>query len=222
MGSTNGGHSCKGSRRARRQLGLDVAITIEGNLIKLSHDPGRKVRLSLPAHVTGTALFGGHSDQYRYRLFRRWGTQRRVMFVMMNPSTADPLVDDPTVAKCRRLAVKWGYGSMYVGNIFAYRATDQGRLAEVEDPIGPDNDRHLLRMAADSTKVIFAYGQPKHRHLRDRGLEVVKLLACVRVPACMYCVCRRTVRHAIRFICPKHCGRSCGSHKASDMPWIRL
>jgi hypothetical protein len=167
----------KCSRRARRQLWLDVDITIEGNLIKLSHDPGGKVRLSLPAHVTGTAVFGGHSDQYRYRLFRRWGTQRRVMFVMMNPSTADPLVDDPTVAKCRRLAVKWGYGSMYVGNIFAYRATDQRRLAEVEDPIGPDNDRHLLHMAADSTKVIFAYGQPKHRHLRDRGLEVVKLLS---------------------------------------------
>jgi hypothetical protein len=61
--------------------------------------------------------------------------------------------------------------------IFAYRATDQGRSAEVEDPIGPDNDKHLLRMAADSTKVIFAYGQPKHRHLRDRGLEVVKLLS---------------------------------------------
>jgi hypothetical protein len=100
-------------------------------LSKLSHNPGGKVSIRLSAHVTGAAIFSGHSDQYRHRLFRSWGTQLRVMFVLMNPSTADPLVDDPTVAKCRRLAVKWGYGSMYVGNTFAYRATDQGRLTEV-------------------------------------------------------------------------------------------
>jgi hypothetical protein len=146
-------------------------------LSKLSHNPGGKVSIRLPAHVTGAAIFGGHSDQYRYRLFRSWGTQLRVMFVLMNPSTADPLVDDPTVAKCRRLAVKWGYGSMYVGNTFAYRATDQGRLTEVEDPTGPDNDQHLLEMAMDSAKVIFAYGQPKQRRLKDRGPAVVKLLS---------------------------------------------
>jgi hypothetical protein len=34
---------------------------------------------------------------------------------------------------------------MYVGNTFAYRATDQSRLAEVDDPIGPNNDGHLLK-----------------------------------------------------------------------------
>jgi hypothetical protein len=105
------------------------------------------------------------------------------MFVLMNPSTADPLVDDPTVAKCRRLAVKWGYGRMHVGNTFAYRATDQGRLTEVEDPTGPDNDQHLLEMAMDSAKVIFAYGQPKHRRLKDRGPAVVKLFGKTIEPA---------------------------------------
>ena len=95
---------------------------------------------------------------------------------MMNPSTADPSADDPTVAKCRRFAVKWGYGGMYVGNTFAYRATDQSRLAQIPDPIGPDNDRHLLAMAADSALVVFAYGQPKHRTLRARGPAVARLL----------------------------------------------
>jgi hypothetical protein len=66
---------------------------------------------------------------------------------------------------------------MYVGNTFAYRATDQGRLAQVEDPIGPDNDDHLLAMAGESATAIFAYGQPKHRRLKARGLAVVQLLA---------------------------------------------
>jgi hypothetical protein len=65
---------------------------------------------------------------------------------------------------------------MYVGNTFAYRATDQSRLAEVDDPIGPNNDGHLLKMAAESALVIFAYGKPKHRRLKDRGIEVMKLL----------------------------------------------
>jgi hypothetical protein len=141
-----------------------------------THDPGGKVSLLLPEHVKGSAVFGGLADEYRYRLARTWGTGQRVMFVMMNPSTADPLFDDPTVAKCRRFAVKWGYGSMYVGNTFAFRATDQSRLAEVDDPIGPDNDEHLLEMATDSARVIFAYGQPKHQRLKDRGIAVVRLL----------------------------------------------
>src|ERR1039457_244411 len=132
-----------------------------------SHDPGGLVRIPLPNHVKGAALFGGSANEYRYRLSRFWGAEPRVLFVMMNPSTADPSMDDPTVAKCRRFAVKWGYASMYVGNTFAYRATDKGRLAQVADPIGPDNDTHLLAMAAESAMVVFAYGQPGKRRLKD-------------------------------------------------------
>jgi hypothetical protein len=141
-----------------------------------THDPGGKVSIRLPDHVQGSAVFGAPANEYRYRLARAWGDGPRVMFVMMNPSTADPGADDPTVAKCRRFAVKWGYASMYVGNTFAYRATDQGRLAEVDDPIGPDNDAHLCAMALDSALLVFAYGQPKHRRLKERGPIVAHML----------------------------------------------
>jgi hypothetical protein len=161
------------------RVDLDMAeddIPSEEMPIKARHDPGGKVSIRLPDHVQGTALFGGIASEYRYRLTRTWGTGPRVMFVMMNPSTADPLVDDPTVAKCRRFALKWGYGSMYVGNTFAYRATDQSRLAEVDDPVGPENDDHLRGMAVESKLVIFAYGQPKHRKLKSRGIAVARLL----------------------------------------------
>ncbi len=92
-----------------------------------SHDPGGKVSILLPEHVQGSAIFGGTAHEYRYRLSRTWSSGRRVLFVMMNPSTADPSADDPTVAKCRRFAVKWGYGGMYVGNTFA--TARQTRLA---------------------------------------------------------------------------------------------
>lgn len=141
-----------------------------------SRDPGGKVRIALPGHVKGSAVFGGPANEYRYRLLRTWGDGPRVMFVMMNPSTADPEFDDPTVFKCRRLAVKWGYGSMYVGNTFAYRATYQDDLVAIDDPIGPDNDSHLLQMAVESVMVVFAYGQPKHRRLKERGIAVARAM----------------------------------------------
>jgi hypothetical protein len=151
-------------------------IPSEEMSIKGRHDPGGKVSIPLPDHVRGTGILGGITKEYRYRLGRTWELGPCVMFVMMNPSTADPLADNPTVAKCRRFATKWGYGSMYVGNTFAYRAADQARLAEVNDPIGPENDNHLLAMARESELVVFAYGQPKHRRLKDRGIAVARLL----------------------------------------------
>jgi hypothetical protein len=141
------------------------------------HDPGGKEHLPLPVGVKGTALFGGSQEQYRYRLSRVWDAKRpHALFVLMNPSTADPLFDDRTIAKCYRFAVAWGYGGIYVGNTFAYRCTDQGRLVEIADPIGPDNDVHLIAMAKTAAVVIFAYGKPKHRQLRSRGLTLARLL----------------------------------------------
>jgi len=142
----------------------------------MMHDPGGKVRIRLPEGIVGEAVFGGVASEYRYRLSRVWGAGPRILFVMMNPSTADPTCDDPSVAKCRRMAVRWGFGSMYVGNTFAYRATDQNMLATIDDPIGPDNDKHLCAMAAESARVIFAYGKPKTKSLKARGSAVAQML----------------------------------------------
>ena len=64
---------------------------------------------------------------------------------------------------------------MYVANTFAYRATDQKRLLEVADPVGPENDRYILRMAKASSLIVLAYGRP-HALLRARGLAVQALL----------------------------------------------
>lgn len=146
------------------------------------HSAGGKVSLALPMFVQGDAVFGGVNNEYRYRLSREWADGDRVLFVMMNPSTADPGHDDPTVAKCRRLAQKWGYGGLYVGNTFAYRCTDQGRLIHILDPVGPDNDRHLVEMAKDSSLVVFAYGRPNYVSLRRRGPYVARLLRTFATP----------------------------------------
>ena len=144
--------------------------------LAVQHDPGGKVRRSLALGVKGTALFGGDRKQYRYVLRRTWNNQLPAfMFLMMNPSTADISVDDPTVARCQVFARKWGGGSLYVTNTFAYRATDQRDLLAAPDPVGPENDRHILATARRVTRIIVAYGQP-HRALRQRGLDVCALL----------------------------------------------
>jgi hypothetical protein len=98
------------------------------------------------------------------------------MFIMMNPSTADLEVNDRSVAKCERFARRWDYGGIYVGNTFAYRATDKKRLRGIPDPVGPENEKHLIAMAKRAGIVIFAYGQPGDRRLQDLGQLLVKNL----------------------------------------------
>ena len=128
----------------------------------MSHNPGTGKLFPLPADVFDHgAVFGGTDNCYRYRLWRRWDIAREVvLFVMMNPSTANVDLDDRTVAKCGRYARAWGFGGLCVGNVFAYRCTDQKRLAETKDPVGPENDHHIIEMANMCAMVVLAYGKP--------------------------------------------------------------
>lgn len=139
------------------------------------HSAGGKTLIRVPAGIESRAKFDGPRQEYRYMLHRRWAEGKTCMFVMMNPSTATVEFDDPSVAKCRRYAMAWGYGAMYVGNTFGYRATDQKQLMEVDDPNGPGNDAWLVKMAKESDLIVFAYGKP-HKALRGRGPEVAKMI----------------------------------------------
>lgn len=97
--------------------------------------------------------------RYRYMLWRTWDRGLgNCGFVMLNPSTADAAEDDPTIRRCIGFARAWGFGSAYVANIFAFRATKPADLRAAKFPVGPENDRHLIMLATQCTRVVVAWG----------------------------------------------------------------
>src|ERR1700731_2978902 len=95
----------------------------------------------------------------RYLLRRTWDHDKpRALFVMLNPSTADAEVDDPTIRSCMRLAKQMGHGSFEVVNLFAWRATDPRELHTASDPVGPENDRVIEAAVNRCDIVICAWG----------------------------------------------------------------
>ncbi|MEO8241512.1 MAG: DUF1643 domain-containing protein [bacterium] len=113
-------------------------------------------------------------SRYRYALTRVWAAGPRVLFVMLNPSTATEVQNDPTVERCERRARALGYGSFAVANIFAFRATDPRVMRAEPDPVGPENDRTILNLAGQADRIICAWGS--HGSHLDRGQVMEKLL----------------------------------------------
>ena len=131
---------------------------------------------------TGTAVVDRHPDpRYRYRLTRDFGEgECRIAFVMLNPSTANHECNDKTVRKCIRLAQRWGYRTLEVGNLYARYATVPGELLNMDDPIGqPHNDEYLRSIATCCDKVVAAWGAQGSefdRNFKRRANDVVQLL----------------------------------------------
>jgi hypothetical protein len=96
---------------------------------------------------------------FRYELTREWDRDLPTIgFIMLNPSTADASNDDPTIKKCIKFAVRWGYGRLLVGNLYGYRATDPRALRSSVDPVGPENDVSLIRIITASEKIVCGWG----------------------------------------------------------------
>lgn len=99
---------------------------------------------------------------YRYELSRSWDSEKPyVMFIMLNPSTADASKDDPTIRRCINFAKSWDYGGIFVGNLYAYRTTHPKELKQIANPCGSENITHLISMARRSAIVVCAWGNNK-------------------------------------------------------------
>ena len=113
--------------------------------------------------------------RYRYTLRRQWDESKpSALFVMLNPSTATALLDDPTIRRCIGFAKAWGYGGLLVGNIFAMRSTDPDVLYDADDPVGPDNDAALAGLHSEAALTVAAWGV--HGKYLGRGNAVLRRL----------------------------------------------
>lgn len=141
--------------------------------------------------VSAIALFDGGlrkgatlSDcgTYRYQLWREWQPDApKAVFLMLNPSTADAMVDDPTIRKCVGFAKRWGMGGIIVVNLFAYRATDPTALAHLSTlvAVGPENSEQI-RGATHAGKLVCAWGATGgarvQKMVRERLIVVKRIL----------------------------------------------
>lgn len=136
-------------------------------------DLSQAEQLAIDTGMDYTSAVLSDCDTYRYELTRRWDDGPLLEFIMLNPSSADATVDDPTIRRCIGFAKKWGYGALVVRNLFALRATNPGALLSywvgsfaegnyrggadnLGPAIGPLNAEYLARDDADCT--IAAWG----------------------------------------------------------------
>ena len=124
--------------------------------------------------VNKNAIFSD-CRKYRYALSRTWnGKKKTILFIGLNPSTADEKIDDPTIRRCINYAQNWGYGSLLMVNLFAYRATLPSELKNVKNPIGNDNDLQIIELSKKADIAVAAWGN--EGTLLNRDKEVKKIL----------------------------------------------
>lgn len=117
--------------------------------------------------------------RYRYQLSRTARVDDgTVLFIGVNPSTADAAEDDQTVRKWKGFTARWGYGAFLVGNLFAWRARHVQFLETATDPVGPENDYHLTAMIDRADLIVPCWGDLDNKipaRLRPRA-DVVRAL----------------------------------------------
>lgn len=115
------------------------------------------------------------ADPYRYRLWRYWRRYGHpCLFIMLNPSTADTVRNDPTIRRCINYARAWGFSGIEVCNIFALRSTDPDALYSHRDPVGYRNDDAIDEACQVAGRIVCAWGN--HGAFKNRGDTVLENL----------------------------------------------
>ena len=118
--------------------------------------------------------------KYRYSLWREWDNAKpTVVFIGLNPSTANENDDDPTLRRCINFAKDWGFGKLIMVNLFAIRATNPDVMRTAKEPIGKNNDLTLLEECTRADLVVAAWGN--HGSHLERNSNVKKLLSDIEM-----------------------------------------
>lgn len=114
-------------------------------------------------------------EVHRYHIWRVWDHSKPLLGgCFLNPSKADHMRSDPTITRWIRRAKDMGFGGILNCNAFALRSTDPKALYSAVDPVGPENDKAILRMAKEVKMIVVGWGN--HGALRGRGCEIIELL----------------------------------------------
>lgn len=131
-------------------------------------------RRALKGDAASRALYSD-CETYRYALSRVWDEAgRKLTYIMLNPSKATEMQNDPTIERCERRARALGFGGFAAVNLFALRETDPTKMRAHPAPNGPGNDREILRAAGWADLVLCAWGV--HGAHLGRGAEVTGIL----------------------------------------------
>ena len=144
-----------------------------------------------------TAVFS-EDRRYRYLLRRRVGdSEKRVLFIMLNPSKADEERNDPTIRRCIGFARSWGFGILEVVNLFALMSTYPKALLKADDPVGPDNDATICAALESADTVVLAWGNHGLDH-EKRVAEVTTMAWKADRPCCLGMTVKGAPRHPLR------------------------
>lgn len=112
---------------------------------------------------------------YRYTLERRWADGPMLLWVLLNPSIADAQRDDPTNRRGIAFSRQWGFGACVFVNLFAFRSPSPSEMKAAWQPIGPENDSHILDQVEKADRIVVAWGI--HGPHRNRDRDVLALLS---------------------------------------------
>jgi hypothetical protein len=181
--------------------------------------PGSKLTVCTSKPVTETSPDGSATASlcacraYRYTLTRRWGPGSLLPWIMLNPSTADALANDPTIRRVMKFARRWGYGGIIVVNLFALRSSDPKVLRGHLDPVGLWNDEVIQNACFPASRWIAAWGAGGVLH--DRDQEVCRALASWAGAArCLGLTANRSPKH------PLARGKAFVPYGAALLPYI--
>ena len=124
----------------------------------------------MPTQVR-TAVFS-QDLKYRYLLSRRWAYRdgNLIVWVMLNPSTANDTENDPTIERCMRRSIEWGYAGMDVVNLYAFRATSPANLFKADDPVGPMNEDALNAAFSRAEMILLGWGAHARHTEQERAV----------------------------------------------------
>lgn len=110
--------------------------------------------------TNGSAVFSP-DRRHRFRLDRRWGMEvgRSILWVMLNPSTADEQENDATLRRVIRFSNAWDFYRLTVVNLYSLVTTNPGYLYRAEDPVGgEENDASIALAAQEAGTIVLAWG----------------------------------------------------------------